>query len=76
MQRRVDPAPRGSGVRTICHTLPAELAERLRVFAFDHRVSESAILEYAFVTLLQSGADEARLAAAMRDAGYGLRRKT
>lgn len=62
-------------LRTVCHTMPAGLADRLRTFAFEYRLSESAILEYAFRSLLESGEDE-RLAETMRDAGYGLRRKS
>ncbi|GAC1309699.1 MAG: hypothetical protein NVS2B3_15920 [Vulcanimicrobiaceae bacterium] len=64
-----------SPLRTVCHTLPTPLAERLRLFAFEQRLSESAILEFAFTTLLQRDS-ESKIAAHMRAAGYGLRRKS
>lgn len=62
-------------VRTVSHTMDATLAEELRNLAFEFRLSESAILEYAFATLLES-ANPTQIVTRMRALGYGLRRKT
>jgi hypothetical protein len=59
--------------RTVSHTMSARLREKLRVFAFKHRVSESAVLEEALKRFFASGGD-ASLGDMMRDAGYSLRR--
>ncbi len=45
------------------------------MFAFDSRISESGVLEYALTAFLTSASDE-QLAKVLRSAGYGLRRKT
>ncbi|GAC1309791.1 MAG: hypothetical protein NVS2B3_13840 [Vulcanimicrobiaceae bacterium] len=68
-------APETPRFQTMSHTMPLELAERLRRLAFDARLSESAVLEYALATLLAND-DPAAIVARMRDAGYGLRRRT
>ncbi len=67
--------PPSLDLRTLSHTLEARLAERLQLFAFEARISESAVLEHAVRALLASGTD-AELAARIRAAGFGLRRKT
>ena len=58
--------------RTVTHTLPAGLASRLRLFAFEHRVHESAIIECALLQFLASGEGD-DVAATMREDGHGLR---
>ncbi len=60
-------------IRTVSHTLDADLAYHLRLFAFQTRVSESAVVEHALGEFFSSAADDV-LAALLRDAGYGLRR--
>jgi len=65
----------GNRLRTISHTLEEHIAERLRHFAFGHRLSESSVIEHALAAFLDSAADE-ELAWTLREAGYGLRRKT
>ncbi len=61
-------------IRTVSHTLATELAERLRAFAFQMRVSESAVMEHALALFLASASEDA-LASQLREAGYGRRRK-
>ncbi|MBD5657567.1 MAG: hypothetical protein IAI50_20655 [Candidatus Eremiobacteraeota bacterium] len=56
------------------HTLDAEVAERLRHFAFRERISESAVIEFALRTFFAAG-DDAELGARLREAGAALRRK-
>lgn len=68
-------ATSGSKLRTISHTLDEQIAERLRFFAFNHRLSESSVIEHALAAFLDSAAEE-KLAWTLREAGYGLRRKT
>ncbi len=60
-------------IRTVSHTLDADLAYRLRLFAFETRVSESAVVEHALGGFFSSASEEV-LAGLLRDAGYGLRR--
>lgn len=62
-------------IRTVSHTLHTQLAERLRSFAFETRVSESAVMEHALAVFLASASEDA-LASQLREAGYGRRRKT
>ena len=63
-----------SQVCTLSHTMDVRFAEQLRLLAFEQRVSESAILEYAFAQLLRTSSHD-DIAQALRKAGYGLRRK-
>ena len=67
--------PASRDIRTVSHTLDAQLAERLQLFGFETRISESAVIEHALQTFFESGA-ESELATKLRAAGYGLRRKT
>ncbi len=69
------PARRGTKIATVSHTLDAEIAERLRHFAFHERISESAVIEFALRELFAVG-DAAALGARLRLAGAALRRKT
>ena len=62
-------------IRTVSHTLESDLAQRLREFAFDTRVSESAVIEFALDAFFRSG-DGQELASSLVAAGYGLRRRT
>ena len=62
-------------IRTVSHTLDVRLAERLQLFGFETRISESAVIEHALKTFFESG-EESELAMKLREAGYGLRRKT
>ena len=76
--QRDDPStPRYSSsvLRTLSHTLPAPIAHQLRDFAFEHRLSESVILEHSLRRFLESDSAE-HLAEQLRSAGCGLRRKT
>ena len=57
------------------HTLDAEIAERLRYFAFRERISESAVIEYSLRDFLDSD-EEIHLGQRLRDAGAALRRKS
>ncbi len=41
-------------LRTVSHTLKPAIAETLRTLAFNERVSESAIVEYALERLFES----------------------
>ena len=61
-------------IATVSHTLDAEVAERLRHFAFRERISESAVIEYALRELFGQG-DDVQLGRRLRDAGAALRRK-
>lgn len=63
-----------SRVVKVSHTLTADVAERLREFAFFQRFSESAVIEYALVRLFAS-ADDSSLGTALRRSGAGRRRK-
>ncbi len=71
----VAPVRRGTKIATVSHTLDAEIAERLRHFAFHERISESAVIEFALRDLF-AGGDDAALGARLRLAGAALRRKT
>jgi len=62
-------------ISTVSHTLDADIAERLRYFAFRERISESAVIEFALRALLNSGA-EPELGDRLRAAGAALRRKS
>lgn len=62
-------------IATVSHTLDAEIAERLRFFAFRERISESAVIEYALRVFFETG-DDAALGTRLREAGAALRRKT
>jgi predicted transcriptional regulator len=62
-------------IATVSHTLDAEVAERLRHFAFRERISESAVIEFALRDLFDVG-DDAQLGQRLRDAGAALRRKS
>jgi hypothetical protein len=68
------PARKTVKIATVSHTLDAEVAERLRHFAFRERISESAVIEYALRELFSQG-DNAVLGARLRDSGAALRRK-
>jgi hypothetical protein len=61
-------------ISTVSHTLDADIAERLRHFAFRERISESAVIEFALRTFFGSGNDQS-LGSRLRDAGAALRRK-
>jgi hypothetical protein len=61
-------------IATVSHTLAAEVAERLRNFAFRERISESAVIEFALRELF-SGDDDPVLGDRLRAAGAALRRK-
>ena len=60
---------------TVSHTLDAEIAERLRHFAFRERISESAVIEFSLRAFFEGG-DDAILGKKLRDRGAGLRRKS
>lgn len=62
-------------ISTVSHTLEAEIAERLRHFAFRERISESAVIEFSLRVFFGSG-DEAELGNRLRAAGAALRRKS
>jgi len=62
-------------IATVSHTLAAEVAERLRNFAFRERISESAVIEFALRELF-SGDDDPALGNRLRAAGAALRRKS
>jgi len=64
-----------SKIATVSHTLDADIAERLRYFAFRERISESAIIEFALRIFLDSR-PEAELGDRLRAAGATLRRKS
>jgi hypothetical protein len=68
------PARKTLKIATVSHTLDAEVAERLRHFAFRERISESAVIEFALRELFAQG-DDAMLGARLRDSGAALRRK-
>jgi len=75
--KRVGAAPRSMSTpryATISHTLPLDLAERLRAFAHYQRVSASSVLESALVSLFKTR-DDAALGAVLRRKGAGPRRK-
>ncbi len=59
---------------TVSHTLDGVIAERLRLLAFEERVSESAVLEFALREFLGSG-DPEDLGTRLRAAGAALRRR-
>ncbi len=61
-------------IATVSHTLDAEVAERLRHFAFRERISESAVIEFALRELFAQG-DDSMLGSRLRDSGAALRRK-
>jgi len=69
------PARKSVKISTVSHTLDAEVAERLRYFAFRERISESAVIEYALRELFRT-ADDAVLGRRLREAGAALRRKS
>ncbi len=69
------PVRRGTKIATVSHTLDAEVAERLRHFAFHERISESAVIEFALRELFATG-DDVALGTRLRLAGAALRRKT
>ncbi len=60
---------------TVSHTLDAEIAERLRHFAFRERISESAVIEFSLRAFFD-GKDDGELGKLLRDRGAGLRRKS
>jgi hypothetical protein len=60
---------------TVSHTLDAEIAERLRHFAFRERISESAVIEFSLRGFFDGG-DDPQLGQQLRDRGAGLRRKS
>jgi hypothetical protein len=60
---------------TISHTLPLDLAERLRAFAHYERVSASSVMEFALVSLFRTR-DDTALGAKLRRKGAGPRRKS
>jgi hypothetical protein len=60
---------------TVSHTLDAEIAERLRHFAFRERISESAVIEFSLRAFFDGG-DDSSLGQQLRDRGAGLRRKS
>lgn len=60
---------------TVSHTLDAEIAERLRHFAFRERISESAVIEFSLRAFFDGG-DDTVLGKQLRDRGAGLRRKS
>jgi len=62
-------------IATVSHTLAAEVAERLRNFAFRERISESAVIEFALRELF-SGDDDPALGNRLRASGAALRRKS
>jgi hypothetical protein len=68
------PARKTVKIATVSHTLDAEVAERLRHFAFRERISESAVIEFALRQLFAQG-DNAMLGARLRESGAALRRK-
>lgn len=68
-------AKRSIKISTVSHTLDAEIAERLRYFAFRERISESAVIEYSLRDFLDSD-EEIHLGQRLRDAGAALRRKS
>jgi len=70
----VSPARKTVKISTVSHTLDAEVAERLRHFAFRERISESAVIEFALRELFGQDAD-AILGARLRESGAALRRK-
>jgi hypothetical protein len=61
-------------IATVSHTLSGAMREELRSFAFEYRISESAVLEQALADFLES-APSRELAARLRASGHGLRRK-
>lgn len=61
-------------IQTVSHTLETEVAERLRLFAFKQRVSESAVLEFALLQFFSAGEDR-ELGTQLRAAGASLRRR-
>lgn len=64
------------GIAKVSHTMPHELADRLRRVAFFQRVSESAIIEVALERLLlDCGNDEKTIGDEVRAAGHGMRRR-
>jgi len=62
-------------ISTVSHTLEAEIAEKLRHFAFRERISESAVIEFSLRELFADG-DESELGRRLRDAGAALRRRS
>jgi hypothetical protein len=69
-------APRKtSKIATVSHTLDAQIADRLRHFAFRERISESAVIEFALRELFEDGTD-GDLGRRLRDAGAALRRRS
>jgi hypothetical protein len=68
------PARKTVKIATVSHTLDAEVAERLRHFAFRERISESAVIEYALRELFAQG-DNEMLGTRLRESGAALRRK-
>ena len=74
----VAPLPTGRKplrIATVSHTLDADVAERLRHFAFRERISESAVIEFALRDLFDE-TDDLLLGQRLRDAGAALRRKS
>jgi hypothetical protein len=61
-------------IQTVSHTLETGVAERLRLFAFKQRISESAVLEFALLQFFSAG-DDPELGAQLRAAGASLRRR-
>jgi hypothetical protein len=68
------PARKTVKIATVSHTLDAEVAERLRHFAFRERISESAVIEFALRELFAQG-DDTMLGTRLRESGAALRRK-
>jgi hypothetical protein len=73
----IDPATARKPLKlsTVSHTLDAEIAERLRHFAFRERISESAVIEYSLRAFFDGG-DDSALGQHLRERGAGLRRKS
>jgi hypothetical protein len=71
----VQPARNRAIYATISHTLPLDLAERLRTFAHYQRVSASSVMEFALVSLFRTR-DDVALGATLRRKGAGPRRKS
>lgn len=69
------PPPPPAGIAKVSHTMPADVAERLRTIAFFQRVSESAIIEVALAHLWDEYGSNEAIGAAVRDAGHGMRRR-
>ncbi len=61
-------------IAKVSHTLDGDLAERLEVFAFRLRISESSVIEFALRQFFKTG-DEQRLASVLLRNGAARRRR-